>query len=183
MKKFTMIFASCLLALYTSAQVEAYCRYTVNGSAEPNINIYGEKKISSKVNLTYLAIVEEKWSEALVGISYSPSNWISLGLGAGTEHNPAIVRFCGSVWMGKGKTSLLLLGERGIGIDNYWYKTVLSYKISKTITTGAIAWRYHGIGPIVKYTPKKSDLTFWFLPAYDTEVKAKRLIFGFAVKL
>lgn len=183
MKKLVIFLALILGCLYTSAQVEIYGRYTIGKTIEPDINIYGVKKISEKFSFTYFALIEKNWAETCLGFAYSPKEWVSIGLSAGIETNPAIYRLAGSIWFGKGKTSLLILGEKGDGKDNYWYKTVLSYKISEAFTVGAIAWRFHGVGPIVKYTPKKSDLTFWFLPAYDPEFKAKRLIVGLSVKI
>ena len=183
MKNLIIALALVFASISLSAQVETYGRYTVGGTVEPNINIFGVKKISEKLNLTYFGLVEEKWSEALIGFDYSVKKWLSLGLSAGVEHNPAILRFGGSIWMGKGKTSLLALVEQGKGKDNYWYKINLSRSLFETVSIGAMAWRFHGLGPIVKYTPKKSDLTFWVLPAYDIEFKAKRLMVGVAIKI
>jgi len=184
MKNFIVTLVVIILSsLNLSAQVEIYGRYTIGGTVEPDINVFGTKKISEKFNLTYFALIEEKWSEALIGVSYSPTKWLELGLSTGVEHNPAIIRFGGSIWVGKGKTSLLMLGEKGYGKDNYWYKINLSRNLSEIFSVGAMAWRFHGLGPIVKYTPQKSDLTFWILPTYDPEFKAKRLIIGLAVKI
>lgn len=183
MKNLIIILILVVVSISASAQVEVYGRYTSGGTIEPNINIFGTKKISDKLNLTYFALVEEKWSEALVGFAYAPKKWLELGLSSGVEHNPAILRFGGSIWVGKGKNSLLVLLEQGKGKDNYWYKAKLSRNLSETISIGAMAWRFHGLGPIVKYTPKKSDLTFWILPAYDPEFKAKRLMVGVSIKI
>jgi len=143
--------------------------------------IFAKKKISEKFDLTYFSLVGQKWSEALIGFSYSPKKWLSIGLSTGIEHNPAVYRLGGSIWIGKGKTSLLMLGEKGDGKDNYFYKTILSYKASEKFTVGAIAWRFHGLGPVVKYT--KDDLTLWFMPAYDLEFNVQRLILGLSIKI
>ncbi|MFZ2205383.1 MAG: hypothetical protein WAV23_02235 [Minisyncoccia bacterium] len=183
MKKLIMVLICSFTAVVAHSQVEIFGRYTLDGKVEPDINIFGTKKISEKFNLTYFALIEEQWSEGLIGFSYAPKSWLELGLSAGVEHNPAILRFGGSIWIGKGKTSLLILGEQGSGKDNYWYKTVLAYKTSDHLTLGAIAWRFHGVGPIVSYTPKKSNVTIWLSPAYDIESKAKRLIAGLAIKI
>lgn len=104
-------------------------------------------------------------------------------MGAGIEQNDALYRLAGNVWIGKGKTSLLILTEKGDGKDNYWYKTVLSYKASEQFTVGALAWRFHGVGPTVRYTPKKSYLTIWCMPAYDFEVNLKRIMLGLSIKI
>ena len=183
MKNLIITLAFIIVSISAFSQIEVYGRYTTGGNIEPNINIFGTKKISERFNLTYFALVEETWSEALVGFDYSAKKWLSLGLSAGVEHNPAILRLAGSIWVGKGKTSLLILGEQGHGKDNYWYKINLSRSLSETISLGAMAWRFHGLGPIIKYTPKKSDLSFWVLPTYDSEFKAKRLIVGVSIKM
>ena len=151
MKNLIIAIALIVISISVSAQVEVYGRYTLGGTVEPNINIFGTKKISDKLNLTYFALVEETWSETLVGFAYAPTKWLEIGLSAGVEHNPAILN--------------------------------LSRNLSETVSIGAMAWRFHGLGPIVKYTPKKSDLTFWLLPAYDLESKAKRLMVGVAIKI
>lgn len=183
MKNLIITLVLVIVSISVSAQVEVYGRYTSGGNVQPNINFFGVKKISDKLNLTYFALVEETWSEALVGVAYSPKKWLELGLSTGIEHNPAILRFGGSIWIGKGKTSFLTLLEQGKGKDNYWYKISLTRNLSETVSLGAMAWRFHGLGPIVKYTPKKSDLTFWTLPAYDPEFKAKRLMVGVSIKI
>lgn len=182
MKKFITL-ACILVSISVSAQVSMYQRYTMGGTSEMDINIFGTKKVSSKLDLTYFALVEEKWSEALIGISYSPKKWIGFGLSAGIEHNPAILRFGSTIWAERGANSLLFLLEKGEGKDNYWYKLILARKLSETVTLEATAWRFHGMGPLVKYTPKKSYLTFWTLPAYDPEFKAKRLMVGVSIKI
>lgn len=183
MKKTICLFVMTFLAITLYAQVEVYTRINTDRTIEPDLNIYGTKKISSKMKFTYFALLEENWSEGLLGCEYSPTSWISLGLSTGIEHNPTIYRFAGSLWIGKGKMSLLSLCEKGDGSDNYWYKTVAGYKHSDMWTIGAVAWRYHGVGPIVKYTPKKSDLTLWVMPAYDTESRTKRAIVGLSLKI
>ena len=177
----TLVLIVCALNSYS--QIEFYSRYTIGGSVEPDINIYGEKKISPKFNLTYFAMVEEKWSEALVGFSYSPLKWMTVGLSTGIEHNPAIYRFGGSLWLGNPKTNLLSLVEQGKGKDNYWYKICLSKEFLPGFRAGLMAWRFHGIGPMLNYNPKKSDLTFWILPCHDFEYDADRVIIGVNIKI
>lgn len=184
MKKLIIVIL-CFCATASYAQLQMYGRYAINGNGkiEPDINLFGTKKLSEKVKLTYFALIEEKWSEALIGISYSPAEWMSLGLSSGVEHNPAIYRFGGSIWLGRQKTSLLMLGEKGDGKGNYWYKTVLSYEFTDQFTFGAVAWRFHGVGPIVQYSPKKSDLAIWYMPAYDPEFKTKKMMLGLSIKI
>ncbi len=66
MKNLTILFLLMIVFVSSAnAQLEVYGRYTKNGKVEPDVNIFGVKKISEKINLTYFALVEEKWSEAL----------------------------------------------------------------------------------------------------------------------
>ncbi|HVY36243.1 MAG TPA: hypothetical protein VG982_03160 [Candidatus Paceibacterota bacterium] len=183
MKKFFLFVIVNIFIFRATSQVEVYGRYTEGGKVAPDINVYGEKKISKKISLTYFTLVEEKWAEALIGTSYSPTDWFSAGISAGIEQNPALFRMAGSLWFGKGKTSLLLLGEKGSGPDNYWYKTTLSYKFSDKFSFAARAWRYHGVGPVATFFIKKLASSIWIMPAYDFEVDKKKLVFGFDIKI
>ncbi|MFZ4500534.1 MAG: hypothetical protein ACOYMZ_03540 [Minisyncoccia bacterium] len=165
------------------SQLGVYGRYTKSGKVEMDFNFYGTKKISKKVSLTIFTLVEQTWSEALVGISYSPKDWISFGASTGIEQNPALYRFGAFVWLGKGKTSFLSLWEKGDGTDNYWYNSTLSYKTSEKFSLGLRAWRYHGVGPVATNTVKKLDTKVWLMPAYDFESNKQRVMLGISVKL
>lgn len=183
MKQFIVLFILTILSLNLFSQLSVYSRYTKGGKVEMNINFYGTKKISEKVNLTLFTLVERTWAEAQVGISYSPKEWISFGASTGIEQNPALYRFGAFVWLGKGKTSFLSLWEKGDGTDNYWYNSTISYKTSEKFTFALRAWRYHGVGPVATYTVKKLDSKLWLMPAYDFESDKQRVMLGVSVKL
>ena len=184
MKKIVVSIVVILFALTSQAQVTAYGRYTEGkSSVDADINIYGEKKISKKINFTYFSLVEKSWAEGLLGVSYSPKDWISVGFSVGIEQNPALYRFSNSIWIGKGKNSLLVLTEKGEGKENYWYKVNACHKFSEKFSLSAMAWRFHGVGPMFKYTFPKWETSLFILPAYDFEPKAYRLIAGIAVKI
>lgn len=182
MKKFFVFLIANVIAVTSFCQLTVYAR-TNNSKVVPNVNFFGTKKISKKMNLTTFLLVEQNWSEALVGLSYSPKDWMSIGLSVGIEHNPALYRFAGSLWLGKGKVSSLTLWEKGDGKENYWYKEILAYKFSDKFTLAAVAWRFHGVGPMANFTPKKSIVTLWAMPAYDFEAKQARAILGISFKL
>lgn len=171
------------LPLLATAQLEVYGRYTVGESIAPDINFFGTKKISDKVNLTAFFLVEEKFSEALIGVSYSPSKYFSIGVSSGIENSPKLLRFGSNVWVGKNNTSLLILGEKGNGKDNYWYKANLFQKLSDKFTIGATAWRFHGVGPNARFTIKKLASTLWVMPAYDFEVDKTKVMLGLSIKM
>ena len=81
------------LPFLSQAQLETYGRYTVRGSVEPNINYFGAKKITEKVSLTFFGLVEQKWSEALIGATWSPSGSFRMGASMGIEHGTNSPRF------------------------------------------------------------------------------------------
>ncbi|QQR50266.1 hypothetical protein IPF86_04305 [Candidatus Nomurabacteria bacterium] len=177
---FLAIVKYLFLPLFVSGQVQVYGRYTLDGTIEPDVNVFISKPFSdsSKFSFTSFTLVEQNWAEALVGLSYSPKSWLNIGLSAGIEHNPALYRFAGSVWLGKDRSSLLFLWEKGDGNDNYWYKTTALYDISTKVSLGAIAWRFHGIGPVAIYNVRKLDSKFWVMPAHDFEFNENRVMFG-----
>lgn len=186
MKKVIVLLIVIFCGFKSYSQLEVYGRYTEGGKVDPDINLYGEKKLfsdSSKFSLTYFALVEQTWAEGLVGISYSPKDWVSFGFMVGIEQNPALYRFLGSVWLGKGKKSFLALYEKGNGTDNYWYKITASYKFTKVFTLGARAWRYNGVGPVGTFEIKKLSSSVWVMPMYDFEAQKKRISLGVSIKL
>lgn len=183
MKKIIVLLIVIFFGFKSYSQLEVYARYTEGGKVDPDINLYGTKKISAKWDLTYFALVEQAWSEALVGVSYSPKDWISFGGMVGIEQNPALYRFLGSIWLGKGKKSFLALYEKGNGTDNYWYKITASYEVTEKFTLGARAWRYNGVGPVGTLLIKKLGTSVWIMPMYDFEVQKKRVSLGVSIKL
>jgi len=185
MKKVLIIFLFIFCSAQLYSQIQIYGRKTceANTTIEPDINIFGSKKITENFSLTYFALVEEKWSECLIGFSHSPADFICLNIGAGIEHNPAIYRLTASLWLGKGKTSFLVIGEKGDGQDNYWYKSILKYEIDKKYSVGIMSWRYHGVGPFVELETDILDSKLWINPVYDFEFKQTRLVVGVDIKI
>lgn len=183
MKKIIVLLAITLFAINASAQIEGYVQLNQKGKAVPNFNIYGEKKIDSTLNFSYFALVGPTWAEGLAGVDYYPTKWLAIGVMAGIEQNPGhMFRTYGSIWLGKDRTSLLLLFEKGYGTDNYWYKNSLTYKFSDQFTLAARVWRYNGTGPVASYTPKKSSVTLWAMPCHDTEFKQNRVLIGIDIR-
>ena len=189
MKSLTI--AACIFALTLTAfaethaqlELEVYGRYTVGSEVEPSFCLMADAEVSEQVDLTYLAITEEEWAESLFGFKYSPARWVTLGLSTGLEYAPTGLRSRGSAWFGKGRNSLSLWGEMGEDKESHQYRVALAYRTSECLTVEAAAWRFHGIGPVVRYTPKKSDLTIWVMPAHDPEFRETRIILGLCIRL
>jgi hypothetical protein len=171
------------LPFLAQAQLETYGRYTAGGSVEPNINYFGSKKVTEKISLTFFGLIEQKWSEALIGATYSPSKSFSIGASAGIEQGTSSPRFGASIWTGKGKTLFSILGELGSGKDNYLYKANLFHKYSELFTLGVTAWRFHGAGPNFRFAIPELSSTIWSMPAYDFEANKSKLMIGVSVNM
>ena len=171
------------LPFLTQAQLETYGRYTAGGYVEPNVNYFASKKITEKISLTFFGLVEQKWSEALIGAAYSLSKSAGFGASAGIEQGTNSPRFGASIWTRKGRTSFSVLGELGSGKENYLYKANLFYKCSDPFTVGVTAWRLHGIGPNFRFAVPRLSSTIWSMPAYDFEANKSRLIVGVSVNM
>jgi len=165
------------------AQLELYGKFNKDGSVEPVINYYGLQKVSDKFAVNFFGLVRQKWSQALIGISYLPSNNVTLSAGAGIEHGQHDPRYTASVSVRKNRNAYLLLGELGSGHGNYLYKASIFHKYSDKFTAGVMDWRYHGLGPNFRYTITGVQSTIWLMPAYDHEQKVARCMAGINLQM
>lgn len=172
-----------LLPLVAHAQLELYGKFNTDGSVEPIINYYGSKKISEKFAITFFGLVREKWSQALIGVSYMPTPDISISASAGIEHGQHLPRYSASFWLKQDQNTFLLLGELGSGYKNYLYKVNMFHQFSEKISLGVMDWRYHGLGPNFRYTIPKLESTIWIMPAYDHEQKVARCMVGYSLHM
>ncbi|MBF4515674.1 hypothetical protein IRZ71_04945 [Flavobacterium sp. ANB] len=182
MKKIVLILF-LLFPFFAQAQLETYGRYTNGGSIELNINYFTSKKITNKLALTFFGLVEQKWSEALIGVSYSPSKLFNFGASAGIEHGTKSPRYSISMRTGKEKTTFAMLWELGDGKDNYLYKANLFHQYSDVFTFGFTASRFHGVGPNFRFSIPKLSSTIWTMPAYDFEAHQSKLMIGLVLKM
>lgn len=166
-----------------SAQLELYAKANNDGSVEPVINYNGRKVVNEKISITFFGLVRESWSQALIGVAYSPSEILTLSASAGIEHGKRSPRYSASIFTKSTKNSLLILGELGSGESNYLYKINAFHQLNNEISVGISVWRYHGIGPNFRYFNPHLFSTFWAMPAYDHEIKQARMIIGVSFKM
>lgn len=177
----------CLVILFipalASAQLEVYGKFTQHGSFEPVINYAGSKVITKKLSITFFGLIRKSWSQALIGLSYSPYQFVTLSSGMGIEHGKHSPRYTASIFLKQKRTSLLLLEELGSGEDNYLYKINLFHQFTDQFSFGGSAWRYHGLGPNFRFLIPKMQSTIWVMPAYDLDIKQSRLMVGLSLKM
>lgn len=176
------IFFCFLSSSIVFSQVQLFGTYS-DGKIKPDVNIFVTKKISDKVKFTAFGLIEEKWAEGLVGVAYSPTDYLEIGTSIGIEQNQALYRIGGSVWIGQDKLSLLVLGEKGDGSDNYWYKGIAKYQVSETFSTGIMGWRFTGVGPFIETSIKQLDSKIWLNPTYDLEKDETKITLGIDIKI
>jgi hypothetical protein len=184
MKKLIVLLTALILSAVSFSQVQLFGTYTEGGSINPDINVFGYGPSfgsDEKFKLTYFILAEKNWAEGIVGVNYSPQKWIEFGLGVGIEQNPALYRVAANVWMGSGKFSFFTWIEKGDGRDNYWYKTVLGYSLSKRFSLEMIGWRFNGSGLSLK--TNFNNFSLWVFPAYDLEFDKKRITLGIDIKI
>lgn len=166
-----------------SAQLELYAKFNNDGSVTPVIDYFGSKKLSKKLSLTFFGLVREQWGQALIGLSYSPVNSLSLYASAGIEQGQHAPRYSASIYFKKGNTSYLALCEVGAGGNNYLYKVNVFHEFSKQVSVGVMDWRYHGLGPNFRYSIPKLQSAIWIMPAYDHEQGVGRCMVGISTQM
>lgn len=185
MKK--ILFSVLLLIIVISAfsQIQLFTKFTENGQVEPDINFfgYGQKlNQTGSLKLTYFALVERAWAEGLVGVSYSPISWCELGIMGGIETIPSAYRGAASIYLTNKKISFSTCLEKGIGVDNWWYKSFILYSVNKKVSVGVMSWRFNVTGPYLEYFTNKG-ISFWTNFGTDFETKEKRAIVGLNIKI
>lgn len=144
----------------------------------PCTSIATYTELSEKVKITYCIIHDNEITEGRLGLAYSPAPFITLGLSAGLESAPVPYRVASQLILNNKKNYLSILLEKGSGLNNYHYKTVLSFNFGEKFDAGAVAWRFHGIGPIFRYRPEELNGTVWLAPTYDLEDKSFKVCIG-----
>lgn len=126
----------------------------VDGSATNQINLSLGGNLPAK-NLGWFAwgVTSKGWSEAYVGLTYSPADWVSIQAGYGIETADDSGRFGATLWAGKGANSIFVAYEDGG--SGSWHKLVLNHKFNTWLGAGAIDQTFLGTGPRVEVTTGK----------------------------
>lgn len=144
-------------AQQTAGYVESY--NTVSGAeTTPQFNVYVHGPLKGKLGWSLWTLTSKPYSEAYAGLTFAPAKWIevsSASLGLESADNP--LREGASVWLGKGRLSLLSIQE--YGGSGYWYRYLGTFQVTKTVAVGVNSTRFLGTGP---YAEKKfGKVAFW----------------------
>jgi len=144
-----------LLAGSASAQVSGYIELeslVYDGSVTPSLNLYFRGPIRGPWGWSAWSLTSEGWSEAYVGPTYAPADWVEFSLSVGVESDPSTFRYAGSVWMGRGRWALLSIHEDGG--SGYWYKYLGTYRLNESAALGVFSQRSVGTGPYLELGKK-----------------------------
>ena len=100
-----------------------------SGDLTPQLDVSVQGPIKGKWGWSFWGLATQTWSEALVGVTYSPSKNLNLGFSYGVEDDKKPGRLASSLWASRGNVSLLVLHENGG--SGAWHKIVLNYKTGR----------------------------------------------------
>ena len=119
-------------------------------SVKPQLNVYARGPLKGGLDWSAWTLTSKGWSEALVGLTYTPVKWIEVSGSLGIETADDPLRQGASVWLGKGRWALLSIHENGG--SGYWYRYLGKFQATETIAVGIESRRFFGTGP---YAEKK----------------------------
>ncbi|MBU0546194.1 hypothetical protein KKA13_02985 [Patescibacteria group bacterium] len=110
----------------------------------------------------------EGWSEALIGPTWAPTDWLELGASIGAEQVSDGLgwRFSASLWAGQGPLSFLGIVEfnpqtfQG-DASGVWFDLTPKAQIVPWLTAGAKWRRGVGVGPLAEISIPPTPIALW----------------------
>ena len=119
-------------------------------AAKPQLNGYVQGSFNEKVGWSSFGILSNGWGQLYGGPTYSPKKWITFSGSVGFEATDRVGwRTAESVWIGKGKFSLLAIQEQG-AVTGHWHKNVFAWQATKVVGAGVWNEFGKGTGPFVQ---------------------------------
>ena len=143
-------------AQQVSGFVESWNNISGTG-VTPQVDVSVEGPLKGQLSWNVWTLNSAKWSEALVGLTLKPAKWIDVSASIGLEHDDNPFRAGQSIWLGKGRWSLLSIHEEGG--SGYWYRYVGKAQVTKTIAVGMESRRFFGTGPYIE--KKLGKVSLW----------------------
>ncbi|MDP2598587.1 MAG: hypothetical protein Q8P49_02030 [Candidatus Liptonbacteria bacterium] len=141
----------------------------------PQLNVYANGPIKDKLGWSLWTLTSKEYSEAYAGLTFSPAKWVTVSGSLGLESADNPIRGGASVWMGRGRWSLLSIQE--YGGSGYWYRYLGKFQATKTVAVGVNSTRFLGTGP---YAEKRIEkFTLWGTYAVDNKKGVAGIRFNF----
>lgn len=116
----------------------------------PQVNVYAKGPIKGKLGWTVWTLNSKEWSEGLAGLTFAPAKWVEVSASLGIEADDNPLRTGASIWVGRGRWSLLSIHEHGG--SGYWYRYLGTFQATKTVSVGINSVKFLGTGPYVSKT-------------------------------
>jgi len=146
--------AAILVATAAQAQTSGYAESYNSVTAErmrPEFRVFitgpleAHGPLEGKMSWQGWLLVSRDWSEGVMSVAMAPAAWVSVSVGVGVETDEHPLRCAASLWIGKGKWSLLALHE--FDGSSPWHRYVGLYKAKKYLAVGFNSQRFLGTGP------------------------------------
>lgn len=120
----------------------------------PQLKAYLTYAGKSKLGSFCWVQISEGYQQFYCGPTYSFADWISVAVGLGAEtgsQNP--FKAAGSVWVGRGDFSNLLVLEKGLGNKSsaLWFRNEAKWQATEKLSLCIATQRYKGTGPCAEY--------------------------------
>ena len=148
MNKLLLAVAMSVLAVSATAGDSAEIQI-VNG--QPTLDLYISGKVSGRLGWSAFGLVNEGWGQAYAGPTFAPTSWSEVGFSVGVESGGK--RFAESLWLGKGRVSVLAIHEHGY--TGSWHKVTADVAMAKGLSVGYHDQAFLGRGPRVQLTRGK----------------------------
>lgn len=197
-KLFLLVFFSFLtLAVFSQREMhsaDVFLEYQIGDKINPSLNFFTGKTFLKYLMLTSDVSLNIPLTKAVVGLSVKPTSWFMVGAGAGLEvtslnnkfaarHKDFLPRYEANLFLGGEKLSFFAIIDRGLGVNNYSYKTSVNYQVSENWRLSLMAWRFHGAGLRISSRLKNSASYVLFFPSYDLDSKSFKISLGFSVDI
>jgi len=148
MKQLMMVVV--LLALTVSASAGDFGEIQiVNG--EPTLDLYVAGKVHGRLGWSAFGLVNKGWGQAYAGLTFTPTSWSAVGISVGVESGGN--RFAESLWLGKGRISVLAVHEHGF--SGSWHKVTADVTVAKDFSVGYHDQAFLGRGLRAQFTRGK----------------------------
>lgn len=159
MKRLALIVFLCRLSGQGWVEGQAYLD---SRAGTQRVNGFFVKPVSKEWGSFVWFQVQQSYSQAYAGVTYSPKPWLQLALGTGIEQDKNPLRIGSYLYVSKKNLSGLAVFETGG--SGFWYKIETNYQIKRFFGVGILSDHYRGHGPKFEILIPCSRLTLWAAP-------------------
>jgi hypothetical protein len=193
MKKIIVVFFACafwsasLLAQSDFSRADVYISYSEKALG-PSLELAANNHLFNYFKLTYSVGYYQDFKnvayQASIGLAYAYKDWLIIGLRGGAKKGPNWPFISSQLWLGNSRTSIFASVDTGINSDTYClYKLSLSHNFSDNLNLGLVAWRFRGVGPIIRYGFDNFNTSIFIFPSYDFNDKVVKISFGLSADI